>query len=55
MSKFDVGTGYKSHMDVCSSFRIVFVPTPLALLPHGVMLHVHHSTAMNLDIVPPIF
>ncbi len=54
MSKGYVVTGYKSHIYVHSSFNIVFVPTSLASLPPGVMLHMHRSTTMNLEIASPI-
>ncbi len=50
MSKFDGGT--KSH--VHSLFHVIFVPSFLVSLPLGVMLRMHRSTTMNLEIASQI-
>ncbi len=45
---------YKSHIHVCSSYRIVFIPTSFASLPPEVMLHIRCNTAANLKIAAEI-
>ncbi len=44
-------TGYKSDIHVCSSFHSVFISTSPISLPPGIMLRMHRSTTMNLEIV----
>ncbi len=43
-----------SHVRICSSFRIVFIPSYHVLLPPGVMLHMHCNMKTNLEIAPLI-